>query len=68
MTETITIRLRRAKSELQAKARPNLNAWVNDLIEQALGPRGADWNEHFQRRKLRKPARYCSDDVRRAGR
>jgi hypothetical protein len=30
-------------------AKPNLNARVNHLIEQALGPRSADWNEHFDR-------------------
>ena len=46
---TITIRLRRPKAEIEAKAKPNLNAWVNQLIEQALGPRNADWNEHFDR-------------------
>ena len=48
-SNTITIRLRRPKAELEAKAKPNVNAWVNNLIEQALGPRAADWNEHFDR-------------------
>jgi hypothetical protein len=48
-SNTITIRLRRPKAEIEAKAKPNLNAWVNQLIEQALGPRSADWNEHFDR-------------------
>lgn len=46
---TITIRLNRPKADIQAKARPNVNAWVNKLIEQALGPRAVDWNEHFDR-------------------
>ena len=48
-SNTITLRLRRPKAEIEAKAKPNLNAWVNQLIEQALGPRSADWNEHFDR-------------------
>jgi hypothetical protein len=55
---TITIRLRRPKTEVEAVAKPNVNAWVNKLIEQALGPRWADWNEHFDRKsKQRRFAR-----------
>ena len=46
---TITVRLRRPKAEIQAKAKPNVNAWINQLIEHALGPRTVDWNEHFER-------------------
>ena len=46
---TITVRLRRPKAEIAAKAKPNVNAWVNDLIEQALGPRSAHSNQHFDR-------------------
>jgi len=46
-SNTITIRLRRPKAEIEAMAKPNVNAWVNQLIEQALGPRKADWHEHF---------------------
>ena len=46
---TITIRLRRPKAEIEAGAKPNVNAWVNHLIERALGPRKADWAEHFDR-------------------
>jgi hypothetical protein len=49
-SNTITIRLRRPKAEIEAAARPNVNAWVNKLIEAALGPRPADWNEHFDRK------------------
>jgi len=30
-------------------AKPNVNAWVNKLIEHALGPRKVVWNEHFDR-------------------
>ena len=40
-SNTITIRLRRPRAEIEAKAKPNLNAWVNKLIEQAIGPRDA---------------------------
>jgi hypothetical protein len=48
-SKTITIRLRRPKAEIEAKAKPNINARVNQLIEDALGARGADWVEHFDR-------------------
>jgi hypothetical protein len=48
-TNTITVRLRRPKAEIEGSAKPNVNAWVNKLIEQALGPRKADWKEHFNR-------------------
>jgi hypothetical protein len=62
---TITIRLRRPKTEIDAVAKPNVNAWVNKLIEQALGPRRADWNEHFNRKSRQRRFRYRSDEVRR---
>ena len=48
-SNTITIRLRRPRAEIEANAKPNVNAWLNKLIEHALGPRKADWNEHFDR-------------------
>jgi hypothetical protein len=53
-SKTITIRLRRPKAEIEARAKPNVNAWINQLIEKALGPRLADWNEHFNRPSGRK--------------
>lgn len=46
---TITVRLRRPKAEIAAKAKPNVNAWINDLIEQALGPRRAHSNQRIDR-------------------
>jgi hypothetical protein len=61
---TITIRLRRSKAEIQAKAKPNVNAWVNDLIERALGPRNVDWNEHFDRPASGRRYRYTADEIR----
>jgi len=64
----MTIRLRRSKSEIQARARPNVNSWINDLIDQALGARQADWEAHFERRKKRQAVHFCSDEVRRANR
>ena len=64
---TITIRLRRPKAEIEAKAKPNLNAWVNQLIEQALGPQSADWNEHFDRPSSGRSFHYSSE-VKRAER
>jgi len=48
-SNTITIQLRRPKAEIEANAKPNVNAWVNKLIERALGPREVDWSEHFDR-------------------
>ncbi|MGA2659316.1 MAG: hypothetical protein ABSH34_17570 [Verrucomicrobiota bacterium] len=48
-SNTVTIRLRRPKAEIEANANPDANALVNKLIEQALGPRRVDWNEHFDR-------------------
>jgi len=69
MTELITVRLRRSKSEIRSKAKPkNINAWVNDLIDQALGSRKADWDAHFERLGTRIPTRYRSDEIRKAGR
>ena len=63
-SNTITIRLRRPKAEIEAKAKPNVNAWVNKLIEQALGPRKVDWNEHFDRPSSGRMFRY-TDKVKR---
>jgi hypothetical protein len=47
VTEHISIRPRRRglKAELARKAKPNLNAWLNDLIERELGSQPADWRE-----------------------
>jgi hypothetical protein len=61
------MRLRRPGAEIEAKAKPNLNAWVNKLIEQALGPRSVDWNEHFDRPSLGRRFSYSSQ-VKRAER
>jgi len=66
MTSTITVRLRRPKSELEARGKPNINAWINDLIDQALGSRKVDWADHFRRRQSRAPVDYCSDELRKA--
>ena len=41
-SNVITVRLRVSRAEIQARAKPNLNAWINQLIEQALGPRSAE--------------------------
>ena len=56
-----------AQGGIEAKAKPNLNAWVNQLIEQAIGPRSADWNEHFDRPSSGRKFRYSSQ-VKRAER
>ena len=61
----ITIRLRRPKAEVVARAKPNVNAWINKLIEQALGPRKVDWNDHFDRPSSGRKFRYSSTVQRR---
>lgn len=66
MTETITVRLRRPKSELLKKSGGNLNRWINALIEQALDQPAPDWDAHFRRPRRR--FRYTADEVRKAGR
>ena len=68
MTETITIRLKRSKSELRAKAKPKLNAWVNNLIENALAGDEPDWEAAFKRRATHAPVRYIDLAMRRAER
>jgi hypothetical protein len=47
MTENISIRPRRPglKRELMRKAKPNVNAWLNDLIERELAAQPKDWRE-----------------------
>jgi hypothetical protein len=57
-SNTITIRLRRPKAEIEAKAKPNVNAWVNKLIEQALGPPSADWAAHFDWKSKQQGRRF----------
>jgi hypothetical protein len=63
--DTITIRLQRPKAEIEAAAKPNVNAWVNKLIEQALGPRSVDWGEHFARKSRQRRFRYRASEMRR---
>jgi hypothetical protein len=33
------------KAELARKAKPNINAWLNDLIERELAAQPNDWRE-----------------------
>jgi hypothetical protein len=63
-SNTITIRLRRPKAIIEAAAKPNVNAWVNELIERALAPKPVDWKEHFERKSRTRRFRYRSDEVR----
>jgi hypothetical protein len=63
-SNTITIRLRRPKAEVEAAAKPNVNGWVNKLIEHALGPRLVDWNEHFDRKSKQRRFRYRATETR----
>jgi hypothetical protein len=47
VTENISIRPRKPglKTELARKAKPNINAWLNDLIERELAAQPNDWRE-----------------------
>ena len=63
--ETITIRPKRPKAELVRAAGGNLNRWINDLIEGALGPRSVDWKAHLDRPTTGRKFRHeAVDDVR----
>jgi len=67
--ETITIRPKRSKAELVRASGGNLNAWINALIESALGPRQVDWKAHFDRPATGRQFRHEGvDAVRSAGR
>jgi len=50
VTEHISIRPRRPglKAELARKAKPNINAWLNNLIERELSAQPKDWREILQ--------------------
>jgi len=54
VTEHISIRPRRPglKAELPRKAKPNVNARLNDLIERELAAQPNDWREIL---KLQRP-------------
>ena len=67
-SNTITVRLRRPRAEIDAAAKPNVNAWVNRLIEQALGPRPVDCIEHFNRKSKQRRFRYRASEIRRGER
>lgn len=55
MTEHIPIGPRRPglKAELGRKAKPNVNAWLNDLIERELAAQSNDWREILQGKRPR---------------
>jgi len=49
----ITIRTKRPKKEIADAANGNINRWMNDLIENALGPKKVDWDSHFKKKRRR---------------
>jgi predicted metal-dependent peptidase len=53
MAEIITIRPKRSKAEIERAANGNVNAWINQLIENALGPKELDWDAHFKKKRCR---------------
>ena len=49
MTTTLSIRLTKAKKDRICKqARPNVNAWVNAVLDRALEQKPVDWDAHFE--------------------
>lgn len=54
VTEHISIRARRPglKAELARKAKPTINAWLNDLIERELAAQSNDWREILEGERL----------------
>jgi hypothetical protein len=55
VTEHISIRPHRPglKAELARKAKPNVNAWLNDLIERELAAQSNDWREILRGKRSR---------------
>ena len=53
VTEHISIRPHRPglKAELVRKAKPSINAWLNDLIERELAAKPRDWREILERER-----------------
>jgi hypothetical protein len=51
MKDIITIRPKRPKAEIERAANGNVNAWINELIENALGPKEVDWDAHFKKKR-----------------
>jgi len=50
MTNTITLRPRRSKAEIRAKAGPNVSAWINQLIEREFATK-PDWGDILKRKR-----------------
>jgi len=52
VTEHISIRVRPGlKAELARRAKPNINAWMNNLIERELAAEQTDWRDILQRER-----------------
>jgi hypothetical protein len=51
MKDIITIRPKRPETEIERAANGNVNAWINELIENALGPKEVDWDAHFKKKR-----------------
>ena len=50
MTTTISVRLsKQKKRRIYEQAKPNVNAWVNAVLDRALEQQiQADWKSHFE--------------------
>ena len=51
----VTLLRRQPEAGVEAKATPSLNVPVSQIVEPAIEPRSANWNEYFDRpRSVRK--------------
>lgn len=59
MTDLLTIRLRTPglKERIRRVARPNVNAWINTLLERELPEAAPDWRDILKRDRPRSSAR-----------
>ena len=71
ITTVLSIRVDKEKRRrIAQQAKPNVNAWINRLIDAALAKPDADWPGHFERvrRRGRKITGHPGDEIRAADR
>ena len=67
MTNVLSIRVAPEKRRrILKQAKPNVNAWINGLIDAALAKPDPDWPAHFERVKRhgRKITGNAADEIR----
>lgn len=58
------------KAQVKQRAKPNVNAWMNGLIDRALKADDVDWDSHFEwlHEHGRKITGHPEDELRRLNR